>query len=109
MYGVNLGAWIETKVGKTAFGAEMRSENIISTNLGKETSDSVAVRGVDDIFYTKKDGRDNISYYAEHTFLLKKWTLSLGAIAHKVTNLNTKMKVYPGVDVTLRQNDYWKI
>jgi len=109
VYGVNLGAWIETKVGKTAFGAEMRSENIISTNLGKETSDSVAVRGVDDIFYTKKDGRDNISYYAEHTFLLKKWTLSLGAMAHKVTNLNTKMKIYPGVDVAFRPNDYWKI
>lgn len=109
VYGVNLGAWIETKIGKTAFGAEMRSENIISSNLGKTTSDSIAVRGEDDIFYNKKDGRDNISYYAEHTFLLKKWTLSLGAMAHKVTNLNTKMKVYPGVDIAFRPNENWKI
>jgi len=109
VYGVNLGAWIETKAGKTAFGAEMRSENIISSNLGKNTSDSIAVRGEDNIFYNKKDGRDNISYYAEHTFLLKKWTLSLGAMAHKVTNLNTKMKVYPGVDIAFRPNENWKI
>ena len=109
VYGLNLGAWIETKIGKTAFGAEMRSENIISTNLGKETADSIAVRGENDLFYNKKDGRDNISYYAEHTFLLKKWTLSFGAMAHKVTNLNTKMKIYPGVDIAFRPNDYWKI
>lgn len=109
VYGVNLGAWIETKVGKTAFGAEMRSENILSSNLGKATSDSIAVRGEDGIYYNKKDGRDNISYYAEHTFLLKKWTLSLGAMAHKVTNLNTKMKVYPGVDIAFRPNENWKI
>ncbi|MCQ2188510.1 MAG: TonB-dependent receptor [Paludibacteraceae bacterium] len=109
VYGVNLGAWVESKIGKTAFGAEMRSENILSTNLGKPTTDSVAVRGEDSIYYKKQDGRDNISYYIEHTILLKKWTLSLGAMAHKVTNLNTKMKVYPGVDLAFRPNDYWKI
>lgn len=109
VYGVNLGAWIETKIGKTAFGAEMRSENILSSNLGKTTTDSVAVRGEDSVYYNKKDGRDNISYYAEHTFLLKKWTISLGAMAHKVTNLNTKMKVYPGVDIAFRPNECWKI
>ncbi|MCD8261270.1 MAG: hypothetical protein LUD15_07095 [Bacteroides sp.] len=35
VYGMNLNAYFLTRAGKTSFGAEMRSEGVRSTSLGK--------------------------------------------------------------------------
>ncbi|MCQ2198649.1 MAG: TonB-dependent receptor [Paludibacteraceae bacterium] len=109
VYGVSLSGYVESKLGKTVLGADMRSEGIISTNLGKPmTEDTLVVRGEDGIYYTKRDSRTNVSYFAEHDFLLKKWTISLGAMAYNTSYLNKKMKVYPGIDISFRPSDKWK-
>ncbi|MBP5420759.1 MAG: TonB-dependent receptor [Bacteroidales bacterium] len=109
VYGVNINGWIGYAVGKTAFGAELRSENIVSNNLGLITADSIPVRGNDNVYYNKKDARDNISYYVKQDFINDRWTLSLGAMAYRVTNSNNSMRLYPGIDVAFRPSEHWKL
>ncbi|MCD8166219.1 MAG: TonB-dependent receptor plug domain-containing protein [Bacteroides sp.] len=67
VYGINLNAYFHTRAGKTSFGAEMRSEGVRSTSLGKELYEPVNVPG-SDYLYTKGADRTNISFYGEQIF-----------------------------------------
>jgi vitamin B12 transporter len=109
VYGLNLNSWVQWALGKTALGAEVRNEGILSTNLGRPmTDDSVKVHGEDDIYYKKKDNRTNISYYLEHDILLKKVTISLGLMANTNTALDEKFHLYPGIDMSYQPSSNWK-
>lgn len=111
VYGVNLNANFTTKLGKTAFGAEFRNEGILSTNLGKplEEEQYVKVPGENGIMFNKKDNRTNISYYLEHNILLRQWTISVGVLANMNTALDHKYRFYPGIDVSYRPANNWKL
>ncbi len=110
VFGANLNAYFTSVLGKTAFGAEIRNEGILSTNLGKplEEEQYVKVTGKDR-YFDKQDNRTHISYYLEHNLLLEKWTLSLGILAHMNTALETGYRYYPGVDLSFRPKDRWKL
>ncbi|MDL2213185.1 TonB-dependent receptor [Bacteroides sp. OttesenSCG-928-E20] len=101
VHGINLNAHFNTGLGKTAFGAEFRNEGIRSSNLGKPYQEQGR--------YTKKDNRTNISYYLEHTVLLRQWTISVGAMANMNTALDHKYRLYPGVDISYRPARNWKL
>lgn len=110
VYGLNLNAWTRWKLGKTAVGAEVRNEGILSTNLGRPmNNDSVKAHGESDIFYKKKDNRTNISYYLEHDILLRQVTISLGLMANVNTALDEDIRLYPGIDMSYRPADDWKL
>ncbi|NDV57778.1 TonB-dependent siderophore receptor [Bacteroides sp. 519] len=111
VYGANLNAYFNTKLGKTAFGAEFRNEGILSTNLGKPLDEEqyIKVPGEDGIMFNKKDNRTNISYYLEHNILLPRLTISLGVMANMNTALDHKYRLYPGVDVSYRPAGNWKL
>jgi Outer membrane cobalamin receptor protein len=111
VYGVNLNAGFTTKLGKTAFGTEFRNEGILSTNLGKPLSEEqyVKVPGEEGIMFNKKDSRTNISYYLEHNILLRQFTVSLGVMANMNTALDHKYRLYPGVDISYRPAENWKL
>lgn len=110
--GVN--TWFETALGRTSVGLEMRSEEIWSTNLGylvsedrfKPTSGHDAV---DTRQYTHYKQRTNYSAFLEHNILLRQWTISLGLLANSNNALDSKVRFYPGVDVSYRPNGDWKL
>lgn len=112
--GVSLNAWFPSALGKTSLGFEVRGENIKSTKLGKPMpeSDWEKTGGHDaesDKLYKFKDTRTNISAFLEHDILLQDLTLSLGLLANMNDGLDTRWRVYPGIDVSYRPTDAWKL
>lgn len=110
VYGANLNAYVDWQLGKTAFGAEVRSEGILSNNLGKplEEQEFIKVPG-HDANYTKSDNRTNISYFLEHDLLLDRVTVSLGLLANMNSALDYRFRLYPGVDISWRPAGGWKL
>ena len=111
VYGLKAGGFFHWVGGKTALGAELRHEGILSTNLGQELKPEqyVSVRGEDNIYYTKQDDRTTVSFNLEHNILLKHWTFSAGLLASMTTSVDHRFRFYPGVDVAYRPNAYWKV
>lgn len=108
VFGVNLCSWFETFLGKTAFGAEMRVEDIISTNLGVPLNTPVNVKGYD-AMYKVGFNRTIISYYLEHNFHYRNLTASAGIMAAGTTGNEAGFGFYPGFDVSYRFFDNWKL
>jgi len=106
VYGGNLNAYTTWALGKTAIGVELRKENILSTRLGKAIPED---KLMDYPGYKYKDGRTNFGIYLEHDVLLDDVTISLGMLANKNTSVDGGMKLYPGVDISWRVAEGWKI
>ena len=111
IYGLRLNGHISWKGGKTAIGAEVCNEGILSTNLGHpmDSCEYRRVRGENNIWYDKKDSRTNVSYSLEHNVLLDHWTLSAGVIANMNTSVDHTFRFYPGIDIAYRPKTYWKL
>lgn len=107
VWGVNLNAWFETIIGKTAFGAEMRNEDIISTNLGEWLKVPVAVPH-SDTSYVKGLNRTNISLFLEHSVEFGGFTASAGVAAMKNTGNEDDFRFYPSVNMSMRFAGNWK-
>ena len=101
VYGVSAGAFFDWMAGRTAFGAELRNEDLVSGNLGEPLSRPHHISGTDRD-YTLGVNRTNISGYLEHNILLDKLTVSAGLVAVKNTWSSMNMTVYPGIDVSYR-------
>ncbi len=115
-WSASLNSWFSSAIGKTSFGFEMRNEGIYSTKLGEmmESDKCFGVRGHDgrrndSVQYTRHAGRTNVSAFLEHDFLLPHWTVSLGLLANLNTGLDSRWRVYPGLDASWHPSDYWKI
>ncbi len=102
VWGVDIGSWFETFLGKTALGAQMRNEDIESTNLGEPLSTPHG-------HYVVGLNRSNISLYLEHNLVLKRFTLSAGFSAVENTGNDEGFKFYPGVDASWKIGDNWKL
>lgn len=108
VYGLHLNNYFSTRWSKTAFGAEMRHENIVSTNLGEPLEVSREIPGAE-ARYTHGLNRTHISFHLEHNLLLPRFTLSAGVIAVKNSGNGMKFRFYPGVDVGFRLTRDWKV
>ncbi len=108
VYGVNLNNYIQTFLGKTAFGAEFRNEGVRSTSLGEPLNSPVKVPGADADF-TLGLNRTNLSFHMEHNIVLRHFTLSAGVIAVKNTGNEMKFRFYPGVDASYQFARDWKV
>ncbi len=103
--GAAISAWVETLIGKTSIGADVRRETIWSTKLGLlqnegEWKNTGGHDGTDDVRYMYHDGRTVSSIFLEHNILLRNWTVSLGATA-----IHTPLSgwdVEPGIDIAYR-------
>ena len=112
--GASLNAWMESLLGRTSLGFEVRDERIRSTKLGKllpedEWQTTGGHDGKDDVLYKYRDQRANVSAFLEHDVLLKQWTVSLGLMANLNDGLDTKWRFYPGIDVSYRPTEAWKL
>ena len=101
VYGVNLNAYFDWAAGRTAFGGELRNEDLVSGNLGEPLNQTHHIAGTDRD-YTLGLNRTNISAYLEHNVLLNNLTISAGLVAVKNTWSNMNMTVYPGIDLSYR-------
>ena len=108
VYGVNLSSYFDWIAGRTAFGAELRNEDLVSGNLGEPLSQTHHIKGTDRD-YTLGVNRTNISGYLEHNLLFRDFTLSAGLVAVKNTWSNMNMTIYPGIDISYRPNEHWKL
>jgi len=106
--GASINSWFSSDFGKTALGAEFRSENIWSNVLGEELDEPIDVPGEGGQKFTKSHSRTIVSYFAEHTFYLDRLTLAGGAMANWISDLNYEWNVYPGVDVSYQLTEVWK-
>ena len=106
--GVNLNSYFDWVGGRTAFGAEFRNEDLVSGNLGEPLHTPVHIHGTDRD-YTLGLNRTNLSFHLEHNILLRQFTLSAGFIAVKNTWNEMPFKVYPGMDMSYRLGNHWKV
>ena len=100
VYGSNLNAWFTSVLGKTAFGADFRSENIKSNVLGTPLSKPTPIPGESGMFFTKSDNRTNVSLFTEHSIYLQRFTASAGLMANRNSQLGTKWNIFPGIDLS---------
>lgn len=100
--GMNLNGQFSTVAGKTAFGLEIRNENIRSTNLGEP---------LDDVKGDLRCGlnRTNFSLLLEHNYINRNFTASAGFNLTKNTGNNEGVKIYPGIDLSYRFANWWKL
>ena len=108
VYGVGLNSYFDWLAGRTAFGAELRNEDLISTNLGEKLFNLHPVSGTDRN-YTMGINRTNMSAHLEHNVLLDKLTISAGMVAMRSTQSSMNWQVYPGIDVSWRLSENWKL
>lgn len=108
VFGVNMNSYFDWALGRTAFGAEFRNEDLVSGNLGEPLDSPKPIHGTDRE-YTLGLNRSNISFNIEHNILLRRFTLSAGLIAVKNTWNEMPFKVYPGIDMSYRIGDNWKV
>lgn len=111
VFTAGLNAWTDWKLGRTAFGAEIREEAIYSTNLGRPLAEGqqVAVAGEKGKMYTKHDDRTNVSYFLEHNLVWRWLTLSPGLMAVRNNAIDSRFRLYPGVDLSVRPSAAWKL
>ena len=108
VYGVNLNAYFDWSLGRTAFGAELRHEELVSTNLGEKLERPHHIHGTDRD-YTNGINRTNLQFVLEHNIILSHFTLSAGVIAVKNSQADMNMRVYPGIDASYRMGNAWKV
>jgi len=100
VFGSNLNAWFSSLLGKTAFGSEIRSENVWSNVLGLPLATPIAVPGESGQFFTKSYSRTTISYFIEQSVYLEKLTISAGAMTNRISDLGFGWSIYPGMDAS---------
>jgi len=108
VYGVSLGSYFDWAAGRTAFGAEVRNEDLVSGNLGEPLSQTHHISGTDRD-YTLGVNRTNISGFLEHNVLMNDVTISAGLVAVKNTWSAMNMSVYPGIDISYRPGNHLKL
>ena len=107
--GTSLNSWFTNALGKTAFGAEFRSENIWSNVLGEPMEEPIDVPGEDGQQFTNSHSRTTVSFFGEHTFYIGQLTVSGGAMANWISDLNYEWNIYPGVDLSYQVSDPVKL
>lgn len=106
--GLNLNGWFDWALGRTAVGAEMRNEDLVSSNLGEKLDNPKPIHGTTR-YYEHGLNRTNISFFAEHNILLHRFTLSAGLTAVKNSWADMGVRLYPGIDLSYRLQKGWKL
>jgi iron complex outermembrane receptor protein len=110
VYGGDVTASVESKIGKTNVGLLARGEHIYSSNLGKTMAIARNVpHEATDKQYTMSDQRANFSLFAEQNLRLGKWSASAGLLLNHNSYTGSKVNVYPGIDLAYYPNQIFKL
>lgn len=110
IYGASVDLNLSWLLGKTAIGADVRKEHIMSTAYGQllDSARWIAIKGTDRM-YNKRADRTNTSLFLEHNVVLNKVTISAGIMANRNTALDNDFRFYPGIDISYRPNNHWRL
>ena len=110
VYGGGLNIHFPWVAGKTAVGCDISRDRILSTVYGDLLPEDRyrAISGTDRV-YDHKGSRTNTSFFLEHNIIIGGFTLSAGALANRNTGLDGDYRLYPGIDLSYRLNDRWKV
>ena len=106
--GVGFNSWFDWTLGRTAIGAELKNENLVSGNLGEPLAEPKHIKGTDRD-YTLGLNRTNISFILEHNLNIRRFALSAGVIGVKNSWNGMDMRFYPGVDMSVRLGGFLKL
>ncbi|MEI7831112.1 MAG: TonB-dependent receptor [Prolixibacteraceae bacterium] len=109
IYGSNLSGWINTGIGKFAFGTDFRNENIWSTVLGKVMNTPTNAPGESGIQFNHSDSRTNIGLFGEYSHRFGPVDLSTGLMINRNTMLGRNWQWYPGLDLALKLSPATKL
>ncbi len=109
VFGLSFNSWTQWKLGKTSFGTELRSENILSNQLGESLGDSIAIPGEKGQYFTNGHSRTVLSYFLEHAIHVNKLSISAGVMANWISDLQNNWNFYPGIDMAYQINNHWKL
>lgn len=107
--GANINAVINSPFGKTAIGADLRSESIWSNVLGFDMNDTLKAPGEKDGFFTKKHNRTNTSFFIEQSYTLKQLSVSAGLMANLNSDIGWGFEIFPGFDISYWLNNSLKV
>ncbi|MBO4416494.1 MAG: TonB-dependent receptor [Bacteroidales bacterium] len=93
--GANINCHVDTRLGRTAFGAEARHEAIRSTNLGEKLDNPKGV-------YVCGLGRTAYSAFVDHKVNVGWFCFSGGVTAAYNTGNTEGVKLFPGGEISLR-------
>ena len=99
--GVGFNSWFDWCLGRTAIGAELKNENLVSGNLGEPLAEPKHINGTDRD-YTLGLNRTNISFILEHNLKIKWFALSAGVVGVRNSWNGMDMRFYPGVDLSVK-------
>ena len=108
IFGANINTWFDWALGRTALSAELRNEDLVSTNLGNALSRSRHIHGTSRD-YVKGLNRTNVQFVVEHNVVTGPLTVSAGLVAAKNSGADMNMRVYPGIDASVRLGKGWSV
>ena len=106
--GVGFNSWFDWCLGRTAIGAEIKNENLVSGNLGEPLVEPKHIKGTDRD-YTLGLNRTNISFILEHNLKIKWFALSAGVVGVRNSWNGMDMRFYPGVDMSVKLGSNFKL
>jgi vitamin B12 transporter len=108
VFGLNVNSWFRSLVGKTAFGTELRSENIWSNVLGDKLTNLVKAPG-EDAYFNRFKSRTSFSAFLEHTYTIRNLYINAGVLAQRTSDLNLNWQFFPGIDISYNVLPEFKI
>lgn len=108
VFGVQTEISKRTSVGITRWGTHLRSENIISTNIGYDKGIVVPVSGYPGVYYTLSDNRTNFDSYIEQSVEFLPFYVTEALLLNWNSYLPNRISLFPGVDARcyLGKNTY---
>ena len=110
VYGAGFNAYARWLLGTTAVGFDIRREHILSTVYGTALAEN-EYKAIDGTTrsYDHEGERTNTGIFLEHNVLCGPLSVSAGLLANKNTGIDGDYRFYPGIDITYRPVDGWKI
>jgi iron complex outermembrane receptor protein len=100
VYGSQLNVSYSNKHLTSTIGFNVRSENILSNNIGFDSPDPIPIKGTDSAFYSKQYGRTNFACFLECDLRLGNFALTTGAMINWNTGFHGTPAICPGLDMS---------
>lgn len=94
--------WIDTRLGRTSFGADLRAEKLWSNVLGDPLEMADYKTHDKETILDFGGYRNHTSIFAEQRFGNKRFQISGGLLTHLISGSLSGLHVYPGLDISYR-------
>ena len=97
--GISLFSIFKSRLGTTRAGFDIRHENILSTVLGEELDEPVAVPAADSAYYTREYRRRYTGLYFEQKYTRGNFFVSGGILLSQSPEYHKDIHIFPGLDL----------